>query len=420
VPGRSDAARRGSPGYRLERGRVALAAHPLVATAAIWLIWLAAVLLTVAIGIAAGAYRRGIWADHLLFPLFTWDFGWYDTIALHGYAPHPQALPPEALQRYAFFPLWPWLLRASGRIPDWEFAGALTLAASALAFFGLAASRPDRSRRHVALALACWPGSSALLLAYPDGLALAAGAWAAALALRDRLLAAGLVGAVAALARPSGFLIALPLAWLAHGKGPRAWAGAAVPMAAAAGVEAFFWERSGAATTFFDAQKLWGRKGPARFGDWLDHVGGLLERHGLLIGLLAVGAAAAIVLAWRQFGFWPTAVVAYAGAVALLLAATQSLEAFVDSGRAALIVPLLVVLWRLGPRYRPWAAFATAVIALLLLSGTMQSFGRQSLFAFPIFWAIAEGPRWLRLPPLAVLGFAANLGLALLLTHFAP
>jgi hypothetical protein len=146
----------------------------------------------------------------------------------------------------------------------------------------------------------------------------------------------------------------------------------------------------------------------------------VLERHGLLIALLAVLAAAAITIAWRRFGLWPTAVIAYACAVPLLLAATQSLAGFVNSSRAALVLPLLAVLWRLGPLYRPWAAFATAVIGLLLFSGTMESFGRQSLFAFPIFWAIAEGPRWLRYPPLAVLGFAANLGLVLLLTRFAP
>jgi hypothetical protein len=136
--------------------------------------------------------------------------------------------------------------------------------------------------------------------------------------------------------------------------------------------------------------------------------------------LLAVVAVAALAFAWRRLGLWPTLAVAYACAVPLLLAATKSLEGFVDSVRAALVLPLLVILWRLGPRYRPWAAFATAVVALLLLSGTMQSFGRQSLFAFPIFWAIADGPRWLRYPPLAVLGFAANLGLALMLTRFAP
>jgi hypothetical protein len=123
---------------------------------------------------------------------------------------------------------------------------------------------------------------------------------------------------------------------------------------------------------------------------------------------------------WRRFGLWATASVAYVCAVPLLLAATRTLQGFVEDASAALVLPLLVVLWRLGPRYRPWAVFATAVIGLLLLSGTMQSFGRQSLFAFPIFWAIADGPRWLRYPPLAVLGFAANLGLALMLTRYAP
>jgi hypothetical protein len=240
------------------------------------------------------------------------------------------------------------------------------------------------------------------------------------LALRGRLLAAGLVGAIAALARPNGVLIALPLAMLARGKGPRAWIGAAAPVVAAAGVEAYFWSHSGNPRVFLDAQREWGRGGPNRFGDWSSHLWDVFEQHGPLIAVLAVLGATAIVLVWRRFGAWPTAVIAYACAVPLLLAATQSLESFVDSARAALVLPLLVVLWRLGPLYRPWAAFATVVVGLLLFSGTMQSFGRQSLFAFPIFWAIAEGPRWLRYPPLAALGFAANLGLVLLLTRFAP
>jgi hypothetical protein len=386
-----------------------------LAVGLVWLGWLGAVLLTLAIGLAAGAYTFKLgWSIHSgPWPLFAWDYNWYHLIAYAGY---PNG---SGGRQYAFFPLWPKLLRWSGSIPDVVAAAALAWGASGLAFLGIAHG-PPRARLRSALTLACWPGSFALALAYPDALALAAAAWAAALALRGRPLTAGLLGAVAALARPGGFLIALPLAWLARGKGPRAWLGAAAPVAAAAAVEGYFWTRSDRATAFFDAQKLWGRKGPARFGDWLDHLGGLLERHGLLIGLVAVGAAVAIALAWRQFGFWPTVAVAYASAAALLLAATQSLEAFVDSARAALVLPLLVVLWRLGPRYRPWAAFATAVIALLLLSGTMQSFGRQSLFAFPIFWAIAEGPRHLRHPLVGALGFAANLGLVLLLTSFAP
>src|SRR4029453_1660967 len=106
--------------------------------------------------------------------------------------------------------------------------------ASLVAFLGVAAGRTG-SPLTSAVALACWPGSFALAIAYPDGLALAAAAWAAALALRQRPGLAGVVGSVAAFARPNGVLIALPLAWLARGRGPRAWVGAALPVAVAGG-----------------------------------------------------------------------------------------------------------------------------------------------------------------------------------------
>jgi hypothetical protein len=383
--------------------------------AAVWTGWFGALLLALGIGLAAGAYTwvPG-WLEHRgLWPLFAWDFNWYDFIARAGY---PEE---EPARQYAFFPLWPVLLHWAGTHWDVVVGGALAWAATLAAFFGLSNGLPSSPLRS-ALALACWPGSFALALAYPDGLALAAAAWAAAFALRGKPLAAGLLGAIAALARPNGVLIALPLFWLARGKGVRGWLGAALPVAAAAGVEAYFWAHSDDATAFFDAQRLWGRDGPSGLGTWADHVHEVLQSHWLLIVLLAVVAVVALVLAWRRFGLWATAVGAYVCAVPILLAATRSLEGFVDSARAALVLPLLVLLWKLGPRYRPWAAFSTAVVALLLLSGTIQSFGRQSLFAFPIFWAIADGPRWLRSLPLAALGFAGNIVLVLLLTHFAP
>ncbi len=380
----------------------------------VWLVWLGAILVTLAIGLSADAYVHAPgWLErHGLWPLFAWDYNWYEHIARDGY---PGG---NGGREYAFFPLWPLLLRWAGTHWDVILGAGAAWAASAAAFFGLSAGLP-RARLHSALALACWPGSFALAIAYPDALALAAAAWAAAWALRGKPLAAGLLGAVAAFARPNGVLIALPLVWIGR-RSVRGWVGALLPVAAAASVEAYFWARSDHARAFFDAQRLWGRRGPSGLGKWADHLGGVLERHGLLIGLLAAAATVALVLAYRRYGFWPTAVGAYICIVPLLLAATKSLQGFVDSARAALVLPLLVVLWRLGPRYRPWAAYSTVVIALLLLSGTIQSFGRQSLFAFPIFWAIADGPRVLRSPLLAGLGFAANLALVLLLTRFAP
>ena len=382
---------------------------------AIWMAWAGAVVATVAIGIASGVYDRskaGV-PGTTLFPFFSWDFGWYNAIAQHGY-------PPVADRFYAFFPLWPWLLRASGSIPDWQLAGALTVAASGLAFLGVAAGSPGGRPRQAALALACWPGSFALLLAYPDGLALAAAAWAAALVMRERPLAAAPLGAAAALLRPNGLLIAVPLALLARGRGPAYKLAAAAPVAAAVAVEIFFWKRSGELGAFFHAQRLWGREGPSGIGHWADHVWSLFQAHTLPLVLALVIGCALVAFAWRRLGLLPTVVVAYACAVPVLLAATQSLQGFTDTARCVLVLPLLVVLWRMGSRYRPWALFAAVVVAELLGSGLMHSFGRQSLFAFPIFWAIGEGPPWLRSRPLLALGFAGNLGLALLLTRFAP
>jgi hypothetical protein len=391
-----------------------LLSRPYLTVCAIWAVWAGAVVITVAAGIAAGAYERSrAVAGVPLYPFFSWDFGWYDGIARYGYA-------AAADRRYAFFPLWPWLIRASGSVADWKVAGAVALAASAFAFLGIAAGSPAGRPRQSALALACWPGSFALLLAYPDGLALAAAAWAAALVLRERPLAAAPLGAAAALLRPNGLLIALPLAWLARGRGWRYWLAAAAPVAAGMSVELFFWTRSGHANAFFHAQRLWGRKGPGGIGHWASRVWNLVDSHPLPIALLLVGAAVAVVVCWRRFGLLATIGVAYVCAAPLLLAATHDLQGFVDSARCALVLPLLFVLWRMGPRYRPWAAFATAVVALLLGSGLMQSFGRQSLYAFPIFWALGEGPAWLRRPPLAAIGFASNLAIALLLTRFAP
>ena len=385
-----------------------------VLVSAIWTAWAGAVVATVAIGMAAGVYdksKAGV-PGTPLFPFFSWDFGWYNAIAHHGY-------PPVADRFYAFFPLWPWLLRASGSIPDWQLAGVLTVVASGLAFLGVAAGSPAGRPVQAALALACWPGSFALLLAYPDGLALAAGAWAAALVLREQPLAAAPVGAAAALLRPNAVLIALPLALLARGRGVAYKLAALAPVAAAGAVEIFFWERSSEFGAFFHAQRLWGRS-PSGIGKWADHVWGLFEAHTAVIVLGLLAGCAVVVFAWRRFGLLPTVVIAYACAVPILLAATQSLQGFTDTARCVLILPLLVVLWRMGPRYRPWALFAGAVVAALLASGLMHSFGRQSLYAFPIFWALGEGPAWLRKPPLAALGFAANLGLALLITRFAP
>jgi len=397
--------------------RAALERWPYLAALAVWVVWLAGLLLVLAVGVGTGAtadpHHAWFHFGGFLWPLFSWDFGWYHSIALRGYpAGHGG-------REYAFFPLWPLLLSWSGPIATWVVAFVLSLVASAGAFVAVGAANPRRRVWQSAVALACWPGSFALLLAYPDALALAAAAGAAALAWRGRPIPAAVLAALAVAARPNAFLIAIPLAAIARGRSRIYWLAVAAPLAVTVAVHAYFWERSGVWDAFVRAQSHWHRGGPGTFRTWASHISHALERHWTIVIPLALGGVALLLLLWRsrsRYGFW----LAYALVVAVLLAGTQSTKTLTESARAAAVLPLCALLWRFGREYRPWALFATAVIALSLASGTIQSFGRQALFAFPLLWAASDGPRLLRRPPVIALAIAANVALTLAIPRWAP
>ena len=52
----------------------------------VWLVWLVAVLATLVIGLASGAYlHQPGWILHDgLWPLYAWDYNWYVNIARNG------------------------------------------------------------------------------------------------------------------------------------------------------------------------------------------------------------------------------------------------------------------------------------------------------------------------------------------------
>jgi len=347
--------------------------------ARVWLAWAAAVVAVLAVARAAGYYGSAAPGrpGGFLWPLFSWDFDLYRYVARHGYTPFPSPT-------FAFFPVWPGLLWLGGA----ALAGGVALLASLAAFLGIARLDPDGEPERVAIALACWPGSFALALVYPDALAIAAGAWACVCAGRGRWVAAFALGALCAAARPPGVLIAIPL----FARSRRAAAG---PVVAAVAVQSYFWIRSGVPDAFVRAQAGWGRHG-------------LASRPWLVLGVLA---CIAVVAATRRLR--PLAFVA---AIAFVLAKTRSWQTATETLRAAVALPLMFVLVRLGPRYRLWAWYSAAVVAVSLASGSIQSFGRQALLAFPLAWAAARiGNRWL-----AAGGAVANAALLLTLTHFAP
>ncbi len=374
----------------------------------VWALWAAGVVAVLAVGAATGAIGppRGR-PGGFLWPLWSWDYELYLYVAHHGYTEG------RVDATYAFFPLWPALLWAARPLSEWAVPGVVVLVSTLFAFAGVAAAAPGGERRRTAIALACWPGSFVLALAYPDALALAAGAWACVLAARGRYAAAAALAAVAAVARPPGFLLAIPLVVLARGRGRLV---ALAPVLAAAAVHAFFWVRSGSPFAFARAQANWHR-GTGSFGHWWDRVSGrpVLLAAGLVLLAVAVAVGFAFRRARRPWWLVPYVLVALVAVVAARTGATA-----VQVAQAGFVLPLAGVLWTMGRKYRPWAAFASAVLALSLLSGSVQSFGRQALFAFPLLWAVSEGPAFLRTRPVAVLAVAANVALCLTVTRWAP
>ncbi len=365
---------RGVPPLSPGRGRDAAGRRPLSSTVAgvapVWAAWLAVVCVLAAIAVLTGLAGEGrhpgqpyVVREGLLWPLHAWDAGRYAEIARHGY--------PDGRGgwQYAFFPLWPGLL-SLGRAT--LIGAVVAIPASFAAFVGVGHLATVAPRR-AALALALWPGSFALAMLYPDGLALALSVAAFASAWRARYLWAGALAAVATATRPNAWLLAIPLVAVAlERRRASAWLAAAAPVVATAAVEIAFAARSGSLTATSSAQRAWGRTGPWHLGVELVHVVTRGHVQTIVEVAVAVAVAALCVRAWRSFSGWA--------------------------------LPL----------------YATAVVALSLGTGSFQSIGRQSLAAFPLVWLAAERPGLLAHPAAPWLAGALNVGLWLAIAVVAP
>jgi hypothetical protein len=156
-----------------------------------------------------------------------WDSGWYFDIARRGYY-----WTPSGQSSIAFFPLYPMLMRALA----WPFGGgdrALWLAgmvlSSACLLLGLVVLHRltrttfgDReTARRTVLYVAIFPFAYFFTQVYTESLFLLTTVSAVAAATASRWGWAGLFGALAALTRPNGVLIAVPLGLMALAGRPR-------------------------------------------------------------------------------------------------------------------------------------------------------------------------------------------------------
>ena len=179
-----------------------------------WLVgwWLAGRVVVLA---AAAAVHPSVWT------LDRWDGRWYRMVARDGYL-----LVPGRQSDPAFFPLYPSLIRGVHALgASWGVAGPLVSNVALLgALFLFHALTKELLGAEVARRatsyLAVFPLGEVFSMSYPESVVLALVAAAPLAALRRRWGFALSCGAAAALARPEGLFVALPLAGIAWAQRP--------------------------------------------------------------------------------------------------------------------------------------------------------------------------------------------------------
>jgi len=316
----------------------------------------ALVLAAVAVVQELGWPRPGWYASHgRAFSLLqAWDGRWYRIVAERGYlsVPHHQS-------DTAFFPLFPSLMNVLRPLGISTWTSGLVLAnvgllAALVAVYELVRTwLPEQDARRAAVYAALFPVGYVFSMAYPESLMLAAVAGAGAAAARGRWTLAALLAATAAVGRPEGVFVALPLLALAVSSGAirsrseRGGALAAVAAAPAALAAVAAYQRAvvGDAAAFSHAQVEWGR----RF-----ELGGV-ER-------------------------------AFAE---LAHASGNNLWLWRDAAFCAIYVVLLVVAAR-GAVPWPWVASSALIVLLPLETGSFTSDARFGLLAPPVYAALAR------------------------------
>lgn len=311
-----------------------------------WLVGWWAVGRLVAIGTAL-AVRPTIWT------LDRWDGRWYRMVARGGYL-----LVPGRQSDPAFFPLYPIMLRMVHAIGvGWGVAGPLlsnlAFLLGLLLFYRLSREMFSESlARRATTLLAVFPLSYVFSMSYPESIVLVFLTAAPLAALRRRWWLAAFCAAAAALARPEGLFLALPLAAIAwrqrHELSPtrRGAALAAVfaPLAAIASYSVYLASVLHDPLAWSQAERAWGRQ---------FEVSGAYEAFAHLPATIGHDA-------WLVRD-----VVCFFVYLALLYAARR-----VGTPPA-------------------WLAAGAAIVILPTFTGAFDSIGRFGLLAPPLFWGLA-------------------------------
>jgi hypothetical protein len=285
--------------------------------------------------------------------LGAWDGIWYRRIASGGYL-----LIPGRQSDPAFFPLYPVLLRAFHATGLGYLTSGIVLSNAMLLVALVAVEALTREvfdgtfARRTTIYVAVFPFGYVFSMMYPESFVLASVALAALAANRGRWWWAAVFSAGAALARPEGLFVAVPVlqaAWVLRRETAPVKRGVAVtavlaPAAALASFPLYLGYVLGDPLAWNHAEQAWGR----RFSP---------------LGFL------------RTFGHLPRALATHPWLVR-------------DIAACVVYVGLLAVSRRAGVP-TAWFIGAVAIVLLPLFSGSFESVGRFGLLAPPLFWALA-------------------------------
>ena len=299
--------------------------------------------------------------------LTSWDGIWYLRIVRFGY---PTFVPPnitydDTQSRLAFFPAYPYLVRAVDRIiPGGDTFAALLLNLVLGAAFIVVVGLLARAWFGVTVAkkamvlMALFPGSFVLSFAYSEALLLFLAASCLLLLHRQQWLGAGLVALLATATRPNGIAVvaACAVAAIIAWRQTRSLRPFIAPLLSPLG---------------FIGYQLWIDQHAGETNVWF-RVQGEAWKEGASFGLTAIRRT--------------------------LEAFTQPLTSPTDLITAASFVLTIFLGWLVWKRHRlpaPALAYSIVVVALMLLPATVTARPRFLFTAFPLFIAAAV---WLDQP----------------------
>lgn len=294
----------------------------------------------------------------ILRSLTTWDGDWFVGIARNGY--HLDAFGDTGYHDYAFFPLYPMLVRILA-LPWPSLVGFIAIALN-IVLFAVALvllvrlARPHlgeaRAIRAAAL-LALFPFSFVFTMAYSETLTLVL-IVASFLALERGIAGrAGVAFGLASLTRAQSAFYLVPLLMASRLRGPRRWRWLALGLGPLATLAYIVWVAlfTGSPNGYFGSYAAWGR-----------NTGGVAAGSG------SVGEAISGPLAY------------YFAALMICLVVAVGLFVFARADK----IPI------------EYLAIPAISLVMLLVSGSLEAVGRVVLLSFPYSWILAsrQHPVW--------------------------